>query len=349
MERSGDQQIVGLSIATSVRYRLFHAFGDPVQTSVLSDTDVIIWEGDPADPTRKPPEMYTLVENFCLGMRRLEIFGKLSSLRRGWVTVFAPGQEDHLSHAVDRSGNVPVDTVGEDGVETRMVARRWTQGSWEEGIKSLAGGNKPVVPMTPEIETLRPKSPVRPGQPGPGGGATQSASGAIGMSGVASMSMPVRMPVTMSTPARFSASNNQVIAAQNQMMMQPMMSMNMAPMGMGMDDMMGNWNPMMSNMAMMGGINMGTPQAGGMGGNRAMPNTLGMMGVGAPGMTMQMMNQMGQMGMGHIQGMQGGGGFIGGMGGPAAWGEQGGWDTGQMNGMNMGNMGMGMGQPWAHF
>ncbi|KIM41900.1 hypothetical protein M413DRAFT_71486, partial [Hebeloma cylindrosporum] len=53
------------------------------------DTDVIIWEGDPEDPTRKPPEMYTLIENFCLGTRRLEVFGKLSSLRRGWVTVLA--------------------------------------------------------------------------------------------------------------------------------------------------------------------------------------------------------------------------------------------------------------------
>ncbi|KIM81933.1 hypothetical protein PILCRDRAFT_29225, partial [Piloderma croceum F 1598] len=54
------------------------------------DTDVIIWEGDPTDPTRKPPEMYTLIENFCLGTRRLEIFGKArSSLRRGWVCVLS--------------------------------------------------------------------------------------------------------------------------------------------------------------------------------------------------------------------------------------------------------------------
>ena len=48
---------------------------------VILDTDVIILEGEPADPTRKPPEMYTLIENFCLGMRRLEIFGKLTSVR----------------------------------------------------------------------------------------------------------------------------------------------------------------------------------------------------------------------------------------------------------------------------
>ncbi|KAF8890670.1 MT-A70-domain-containing protein, partial [Infundibulicybe gibba] len=60
------------------------------------DTDVIIWEGDPLDPTRKPPEMYTLIENFCLGVRRLEIFGRPSSLRRGWVTVLGQGQDERL-------------------------------------------------------------------------------------------------------------------------------------------------------------------------------------------------------------------------------------------------------------
>lgn len=30
--------------------------------------------------------MYTLIENFCLGLRRLEIFGRPYSLRPGWVT-----------------------------------------------------------------------------------------------------------------------------------------------------------------------------------------------------------------------------------------------------------------------
>lgn len=302
------------------------------------------------------------------------------------MTVFAPGQEDYLSHTADRSGNIPVDSVGEDGVETRMVARRWTQETWEEGVKTLAGGNKLVVPMTPEIETLRPKSPMRSGQSGPAAGPTQTSSGNVGMGGGVGMSIPMTMPMNMNPPAsRFSsgkvASANQVISAQNQLMMQPMMPMNMAPMGMGMEDMMGNWNPMMGNMAAMGvgmgGMNMGA-QGGTMGGmvaNRGLPNAAGLgnmgMGVGAPGMAMQMMNQMGQIGMGNIQGMQGGG-FIGGMGplfnnemnpgwsehGPFGGMESSGWDTGQamnaqMNGMNqgmnMGNMGMGMGQSWGNF
>ena len=61
------------------------------------DMDVMIWECDPAgmslppyfvfglnspaalDPLRKPPEMHSLIENFCLGTCRLEIFGCMSS------------------------------------------------------------------------------------------------------------------------------------------------------------------------------------------------------------------------------------------------------------------------------
>ena len=34
---------------------------------------------------QKPDELYTIIENFCLGQRRLEIFG--NQPRRGWVTV----------------------------------------------------------------------------------------------------------------------------------------------------------------------------------------------------------------------------------------------------------------------
>ena len=39
------------------------------------------------DPNLKPPELYTLIENFCLGNRRLQLFGTHKNLRRGWLTV----------------------------------------------------------------------------------------------------------------------------------------------------------------------------------------------------------------------------------------------------------------------
>lgn len=58
-------------------------------------TFVIVWEGDPSDRTRRPSETYTIVENFCLGTRRLEMFGRAhSSLRRDWVTILAEGEHE---------------------------------------------------------------------------------------------------------------------------------------------------------------------------------------------------------------------------------------------------------------
>jgi mRNA m6A methyltransferase non-catalytic subunit len=54
-----------------------------------------------SDPLRKPPELYALIENFCLGTRRLEIFGRPSSLRRGWVTV---GDIDDAAFELEKVG-----------------------------------------------------------------------------------------------------------------------------------------------------------------------------------------------------------------------------------------------------
>ncbi|QRV85393.1 hypothetical protein RhiJN_13411 [Ceratobasidium sp. AG-Ba] len=108
------------------------------------DTDVIIWDGDPTDPTRKPPEMYSLIENFCLGTRRLEIFGKLSSLRKGWVT------------ALSANAGTPTALKGETSPDTPVP---WDKTTWDTSVHRENG--KCVVPSSPEIEILRPKSPQR--------------------------------------------------------------------------------------------------------------------------------------------------------------------------------------------
>jgi mRNA m6A methyltransferase non-catalytic subunit len=34
----------------------------------------------------KPEELFNIVENFCMGRRRLEIFGSDNSMRPGWLT-----------------------------------------------------------------------------------------------------------------------------------------------------------------------------------------------------------------------------------------------------------------------
>lgn len=56
-------------------------------------TDVLVWPGDTADPSRKPPELQSLVEEFCQGTRRLEVWGTKGALRRGWLTVGEGGGE----------------------------------------------------------------------------------------------------------------------------------------------------------------------------------------------------------------------------------------------------------------
>ncbi|EDR09433.1 uncharacterized protein LACBIDRAFT_319029 [Laccaria bicolor S238N-H82] len=275
------------------------------------DTDVIIWEGDPTDPTRKPPEMYTLIENFCLGLRRLEVFGRPSSLRRGWVTILSLGQEEALHTTED--GVVYVE--GEEGGRAGV----WVQETWEEGIRELSGGGKPVVPMTAEIDALRPKSPFRPGQntnAGPGGAGSNPGGG--GMAGANRFATANNM----NNRSGFlnSGGQNQMMGGQNQLVMAPMMGMGVHQLG-GVDDMMGNWNPMM-----------------------------GVAGMGGPGMGVGLgMNMMG-MGGGFGQPV-----FNGGWGDPsqAAYGLDAAWDgdgmmamnvQGMMNGMNpMGPMGMGWG------
>jgi mRNA (2'-O-methyladenosine-N6-)-methyltransferase len=117
---------------------------------------VILWEGDPTDPTRKPPEMYTLVENFCLGLRRLELFARARSLRRGWVSVLADGEETHVpavqaraadaqlspEQLLDGANNVLGQELGVDRAE------RWDQDKWEAAMRGWLQNGRAVVPMT---------------------------------------------------------------------------------------------------------------------------------------------------------------------------------------------------------
>lgn len=108
---------------------------------IFLDTDVIIWEGDPTDPTLKPPEMHTLIENFCLGLRRLELFGRARTLRKGWVSALADGEE----------ASIPADQHGDVGMEgDDETPVRWNREAWEAKMKEFAGhaGGKCVVPMT---------------------------------------------------------------------------------------------------------------------------------------------------------------------------------------------------------
>lgn len=59
--------------------------GDFIHANV--DLDIIISEEAEYGSTDKPEEIFKIIEHFCLGRRRLHIFGNDHTVRPGWVTV----------------------------------------------------------------------------------------------------------------------------------------------------------------------------------------------------------------------------------------------------------------------
>jgi N6-adenosine-specific RNA methylase IME4 len=102
------------------------------------DTDIIIdEEPDEIGSTRKPHELYDIIEHFCLARQRIELFGSDHNLRPGWVT---------LGKEISKS-NYDAD-----------LYKSWFKGeeSYPE-VTTHVGGR--YVGTAPEIEDLRPKSP----------------------------------------------------------------------------------------------------------------------------------------------------------------------------------------------
>ncbi len=102
-------------------------------------TDLVVAE-QPTDPlsTAKPEEMYTIMEQFCLGRRRLELFGSPRNIRPGWVT------------------------VGKDLPGTTYDAAQYLAWMAVPGMNpdgTPCAGH--LVGSTPLIEELRPKTPPR--------------------------------------------------------------------------------------------------------------------------------------------------------------------------------------------
>ena len=77
--------------------------------------------------TRKPDEVYSLIERFCNSQRRLELFGQDHNLRPGWVTVGG-------------------DLTGPSNYDPAEYNR-------------LTSGPNQFIRSTTEIDRLRPKSP----------------------------------------------------------------------------------------------------------------------------------------------------------------------------------------------
>ncbi|WWD03279.1 hypothetical protein V865_001330 [Kwoniella europaea PYCC6329] len=245
------------------------------------DTDVMIWEGDDdRDSPVFPPYLYTLIENFCLGTRRLELFPTSPNPRRGWVTASTTPVSSITTEEV-----VPFDHT----TYTVMITE---------------SDGRPVLPYHTEIDSLRPKSPQRRPRNLPGG------SGGGNLTPNSTGNRPSPNPNPTSSGFR----------SQNRQRQQPQQQRNMGMSMQGFNPFNGQVNnPMMNPMGMMGmGVGMGMMPFGnnpygqmgmgmGMGVNHGQPGNFAQIPMGMQ-MPMQMPVGMG-MGMGMMPFGGGGGGF----------------------------------------
>lgn len=231
------------------------------------DTDVIVWEPDAngertairrhlwlmrmADPLRKPPELYTLIENFCMGTRRLELFGKANNARRGWLTV---GSDSLPEHAADSDAST-------------STAQAYDKATFDTYFaQELASKSANLVPTTTEVDALRPRSPGGPHRNaasagGPAGSGIKSNPQGIGRhsnrAATPSASQQLeferlqqqfQQSVYMRTQMELQERHRMEMMQQQSMMMaqqQQQQAMMMAAMGMGMNMPMGMGQPSM--------------------------------------------------------------------------------------------------------
>ncbi len=160
------------------------------------DTDVILWPGPEgethqgpaqhggdtrrAQPTlpdmvSKPPELYQIIENFCLGTRRLELFGRNQNLRRGWLTIGLELGPDEPGWPKDGKVDIPspgMPVLEEHGIDAQLQAHldylQVPRPYDKAGYDSNFGVDRPgcdlrdrsnLVPYIEEVDHLRPKSP----------------------------------------------------------------------------------------------------------------------------------------------------------------------------------------------
>nr|XP_018263032.1 uncharacterized protein I303_04522 [Kwoniella dejecticola CBS 10117]OBR85190.1 hypothetical protein I303_04522 [Kwoniella dejecticola CBS 10117] len=223
------------------------------------DTDVMVWESDDQGQSSPafPPYLYTLIENFCLGTRRLELFPTSPNPRKGWVT------------ASSETSN-PSDTQ----------YQAFDPATYPSLISESDG--RPVLPYHTEIDSLRPKSPQRRPRNLPGGNPSGGSGGRPNSTPIPAFRPQNRQPynqrpqqqrqmqpqmqpgdMAMQGYNSFPGQGGQTQMNPNQMMMNQMAMMNMGmglPMGMGMG--MGMGAPMPVPMGM--GMGMGMGQGMGM-------------------------------------------------------------------------------------
>ena len=119
------------------------------------DTDVIFGEEPDEGSSRKPDDIYEPIENFCMGRRRLNVFGNDQTIRTGWITIgpdLTSSVFDKDEYLRELSGPAPA-TLGDQ--PNALQDPRWAN---SETMLQFSTDNR-LVGSTPEIERLRPRSP----------------------------------------------------------------------------------------------------------------------------------------------------------------------------------------------
>ncbi|MCO5590184.1 hypothetical protein L7F22_044153 [Adiantum nelumboides] len=148
------------------------------------DTDVILWPGEAADEEEegesktgvqssidmrsKPPEMMDLIENFCLGTRRLELFGRNRNLRRGWLTIGLDAGPDRPGWKKAVQGTNACAATPINGQSNNSISRQipvpyhkeqYDSAFYVDRAGCTLAERANLVPYDEKIDDLRPKSP----------------------------------------------------------------------------------------------------------------------------------------------------------------------------------------------
>jgi len=118
--------------------------------------------------TAKPAELYNIIEHFCQGRRRLELFGEDSNIRPGWITLGKNISTSNLDMAAysnyfrqDSGYDVFVGTI----TSRTILLARPTLDSFVSAL--LLFPDAVTAGMTRPIDLLRPQSPPPLGAPMP--------------------------------------------------------------------------------------------------------------------------------------------------------------------------------------
>jgi mRNA m6A methyltransferase non-catalytic subunit len=103
-------------------------------------------EKTPFWSTEKPTELFDIIERFCLGRKKIQLFGSKDTVRKGWLTTM---HKDYASIFTEEF---------ESNYEREKYEGYFNPNVDYSELKDHEGGR--YVGTTTDIEALRPKTPA---------------------------------------------------------------------------------------------------------------------------------------------------------------------------------------------